>query len=99
MAGFEAFDRYVAEHNIPEEEYPEALTRWLGEQMGGPPIRFEKVAPGQEQILEDGEQRDLDAVPSFLALRVDEHASGEPNVLAVSRRGRPAWARRRRSGA
>lgn len=40
--------------------------------------RFEKVAPWDEQILEDQEQRDLDAVPSFLALRADEHAGGEP---------------------
>ena len=31
--------------------------------------RFEEVGPGDEQILEDREQRDLDAVPSFLALR------------------------------
>jgi hypothetical protein len=57
-----------------DEERPEAFAGWLGEQMGGSPVRFEKVAPGDEQILEDREQRDLDAVPSFLALP-DESAS------------------------
>jgi hypothetical protein len=36
--------------------------------------RFEKVEPGDEQILPDREQRDLDGVPSFLALRDDEAA-------------------------
>lgn len=34
--------------------------------MGGPPVRFEKVEPGDEQILEDQEQRDLDSLPSAL---------------------------------
>jgi hypothetical protein len=40
--------------------------------------RFEKIEPGDEQILDEREQRDRDAVPSFLALCADEHASGEP---------------------
>ncbi|HZA39302.1 MAG TPA: hypothetical protein VFA00_01610 [Actinomycetota bacterium] len=40
--------------------------------MGGPPVRFEKVEPGNEQILEAPEQRDVDGVPSFLALPDDE---------------------------
>jgi len=61
------FDRYIAEHNIPEEEWPEALARWIAEQTGGPVPRFEKVEPGDERILEDREQRELDGVPSFLA--------------------------------
>ena len=39
--------------------------------------RFEKVEPGDEQILEDREQRELDGVPSFLALRHDKDASAE----------------------
>jgi hypothetical protein len=30
------FDRYVAEHNIPEEEWPEAFARWIAEHTGGP---------------------------------------------------------------
>jgi hypothetical protein len=34
--------------------------------MGGPVPRFEKVEPGDEQILEDREQRELDALPSGL---------------------------------
>ena len=73
MAGFEDFDRYIAEHNIPEKEWPEAFAHWIAEQTGGPAPRFEKVEPGDEQILGDREQRDLDAVPSFLALRADQN--------------------------
>ena len=42
------FDRYVAEHNIPEEQWPEAFARWIAEQTGGPVRRFEKVEPGDE---------------------------------------------------
>jgi hypothetical protein len=48
--------------------YGEAFARWLSEQKGEP-VRFEKVEPGDEQVLEDREQRELDAVPSALALR------------------------------
>jgi len=29
------FDRYVAEHNIPEGEWPEAFARWIAERTGG----------------------------------------------------------------
>lgn len=61
-------DRYVAENNIPEE-WPEAFARWIAEQTGRPVPRFEKVEPGDEQILEGPEQRELDGVPSFMALR------------------------------
>jgi hypothetical protein len=53
-----------------------AFARWLQEQNEGRPVRFVKVEPGDEQILEDREQRDLDGVPSALALR-DENANGE----------------------
>ena len=60
------FDGYVAEHDIPEEKWPEAFARWIAERTGGPVPRFEKVAPGHEQILEDQEQRDLDSLPSAL---------------------------------
>jgi hypothetical protein len=60
------FDRYIAEHGIPEEECPEAFARWIAERTGGPAARFEKVEPGHEQILEDQEQRDLDSLPSAL---------------------------------
>jgi hypothetical protein len=37
---------------------------------------FEKVEPGDEQILEHREQRDLDGVPSFLALRDERKEPG-----------------------
>jgi hypothetical protein len=74
------FDRYVPEHNIPEEEWPQAFARWIAEQTGGPVPRVEKVEPGDEQILEDREQRDLDGVASFLALRADEDARAEPET-------------------
>jgi hypothetical protein len=70
LVGSEAdFDRYIAEHNIPEAEWPAAFARWIAEQTGGWVPRFEKVAPRDEQILEDPEQRELDGVPSFMALR------------------------------
>jgi hypothetical protein len=52
------------------EFYGKAFARWLQEQNEGRPVRFEKVEPGDEQILPDREQRDLDGVPSLLALRV-----------------------------
>lgn len=43
-----------------DERRPGAIARWLKEQNGGRPVRFEKVEPGDEQILEDREQRELD---------------------------------------
>lgn len=60
------FDRWVVENQIPDEELPEAFARWLAEQTGGPVPRFEKVEPGDEQILPPREQRELDALPSGL---------------------------------
>ena len=63
MPGFEDFERWVVENEIPEEEWPEAIARWLGEQTGDSPVRFEKVEPGDEQILADREQRELDSLP------------------------------------
>ena len=59
-------DRYITELNIPEEEWPEAFARWIAERTGGAVPRFKKVEPGDEQILEDQEQRDLDSLPSAL---------------------------------
>ena len=41
------------------EEGPEEIAGWLAEQAGGPG-RWEKVEPGDERILEDHEQRELD---------------------------------------
>jgi hypothetical protein len=42
------------------------VARWLGDRTGEP-VRFEKVEPGDEQILPDRAQRDLDGLPSGLA--------------------------------
>jgi hypothetical protein len=80
VPGVENFDSYIAEHNIPEEEWPEAFALWIAEQTGGAQPKFEKVEPGDEQILPPREQRELDGVPSRLALRYDEDASGEPKT-------------------
>jgi hypothetical protein len=43
------------------------IARWLGERTG----RYEKVQPGDEQVLPDREQRELDALPSRLARHSD----------------------------
>jgi rubrerythrin len=43
------------------ESYASAFARWLEEQMGRP-VRYEKVEPGEEQILPPREQRELDGV-------------------------------------
>ena len=48
-----------------DEQRAEAIAHWLGEQKGEP-VRFEKVEPGDEQILPEREQRELDALPSGL---------------------------------
>jgi hypothetical protein len=37
------FDRYIAEHGIPEEDYPAAFALWIAERTSGPAPRFEKV--------------------------------------------------------
>jgi hypothetical protein len=37
------FDRDLAEHGIPEEDYPAAFALWIAEMTGGPVPRFEKV--------------------------------------------------------
>ena len=59
------------------EFYGPAFARWLQEQNEGRPVRYERVEPGDEQILEDREQRELDGVPSFLAIRAEEDAGAE----------------------
>ena len=53
---FRGFDRYRAGE----------VGRWLGGQTGGPPVPFEKVEPGDEEILPERERRELDALPSGL---------------------------------
>jgi hypothetical protein len=45
---------------------PDTVARRLAEQMDGRPVRFEKVEPGDEQILPPREQRELDGVRSAL---------------------------------
>ena len=66
MGGLSDFDRWAEENNVPDEELGEAFAAWLAEQMGGTPPRFELVEPGDEAILPDHEQRELDGVPSAL---------------------------------
>ena len=48
----------------PFEFYGTPFARWLQAQNEGRPVRYEKVEPGDEQILP--EQRDLDALASGL---------------------------------
>jgi hypothetical protein len=48
-----------------DERRSGAIAHWLGEQKGED-VRFEKVEPGDEQILPPREQRELDALPSGL---------------------------------
>jgi hypothetical protein len=83
LVGSEAdFDRYIAEHNMSEEELLEAFARWIAEQTGGPVPRFVKVEPGDEQILEDGSSANWTEYPRSWRCALD--------ALAVSRRGRPS---------
>jgi hypothetical protein len=35
---FSDFDRYVAEHNVPPEDYGEAFADWLAQETGEPII-------------------------------------------------------------
>jgi hypothetical protein len=37
------FDRYVAEHGIPADDYPAAFALWIAEVTGVPVPRVEKV--------------------------------------------------------
>jgi hypothetical protein len=50
-----------------DSEKAAEVVDWLSQRTGRP-IRFERVEPSDEQILPDQEQRELDAVPSRLAL-------------------------------
>ena len=61
------------------EFYGPAFARWLEEQTGRP-ARHEKVEPGDEEILPPREQRELDGVPSFLAIRAEWDVGVEPDA-------------------
>jgi hypothetical protein len=52
------------------DEQAAEIARWL-EREAGAPIAVERVEPGDEQLLPDREQRELDALPSRLARRSD----------------------------
>jgi hypothetical protein len=65
---FRDFDLYCEEHDVQPQQYGEAFADWLAI-VNGRPVPHEKVSPGEEQILGDRSQRELDEVPSFLALR------------------------------
>jgi hypothetical protein len=47
------------------DEQAEQIADWL-EQAMGRPVAIERVEPGDERVLPDREQRELDAVPSRL---------------------------------
>ena len=57
MVSFEDFDR------LDGRRVAESIADWL-EQETGHPVRYEKVEPGDEQVLPDREQRELDSLPS-----------------------------------
>jgi hypothetical protein len=55
LPSLDDFDRYVAEHGIPSEDYPAAFALWIAERTGGPVPRFEKVEqkpPADEVVIE-----------------------------------------------
>lgn len=49
------------------DEQAAEIARWL--ERAGTPVSYERVEPGDEQVLPDREQRELDALPSRLAQR------------------------------
>lgn len=48
------------------DEQAAEIARWL-KREGGAFVTVERVEPGDEQVLPDREQRELDALPSRLA--------------------------------
>ena len=67
MPGLEDFDRYVAEHGIPEESYPAALALWYAEATGEPVPRFEKVERETPDFVIEGD----DLLPAVLVERAE----------------------------
>src|SRR5688500_5033341 len=63
--------------------YGEAFARWLKQQNEGRPVRYEKVEPGDEQILPPREQRELDALPSGLERKREAWARSAPQVTQM----------------
>jgi hypothetical protein len=51
------FDRYIAEHGIPQRHYPAAFALWIAEQTGGPVPRYEKVErePTADGVVIEGD--------------------------------------------
>ncbi len=59
MTGWADFDRYVAEHGIPEENYPAAFALWYAETTGESVPRFEKVERPKEDFEIEGDDLGL----------------------------------------
>jgi hypothetical protein len=54
MSAWADFDHYVAEHGIPEEDYPAALALWVSHQANGVLPFFEKVSVRQQTSRSKG---------------------------------------------
>jgi hypothetical protein len=60
VVSLEDFDRYVEQHDIPEEDYPATFALWIAERTGGPVPRFEKVKqepPADGLVIEGDDLR------------------------------------------
>jgi len=47
-------------------EVAQTIAEWLAQETGRS-VQYEKVEPGDERVLPDAEQRELDGLPSRLA--------------------------------
>ena len=50
----------------PDEERPEAFAGSLAEQIGGPPVRYEKIQPVTKRSVLIGSRVNPDGLPSAL---------------------------------
>lgn len=69
LVSFEDFDRYVGQHGVQPEEYGEALpdgsvSRWEADQSAS-----RRSTPETSRSSKIASKRELDGVPSFLAIR------------------------------